>query len=189
MKYRKLGRSGIVVSEIGYGCWPIGGGWGAADDAGDIRSLHEAKEAGITFFDTAMVYASGRSESLLGKAFKDSRKDIIIADKISPKASLNGPADGVYPYDWVIECTEASLKRLGTDYIDVQQIHQWRNRFTEEDGWYDAMQKLKADGKIRSFGISTESWEPTGAVPITASGRIDVVQDIYIYAFFSSSGL
>lgn len=179
MKYRQLGRSGIDVSEVGYGCWPIGGGWGATDDAGDITSLHEARQAGVTFFDTAMAYAAGRSETLLGQAFKDSRSDIVIADKISPKTDLNGPVDDVYPYDWVIECTEASLKRLGTDYIDVQQIHQWRNRFTEAGGWYDAMQKLKADGKIRSFGISTESWEPTGAVPITASGKIDVVQDIY----------
>ncbi len=179
MKYRQLGRSGIVVSEIGYGCWPIGGGWGATDDAGDIRSLHEARQAGITFFDTAMAYGAGGSERLLGQAFKDSRSDIVIADKISPKTDLAGPVDGVYPYDWVIECTEASLKRLGTDYIDVQQIHQWRNRFTDAGGWYDAMQKLKDDGKIRSFGISTESWEPTGAVAITTSGKIDVVQDIY----------
>ena len=131
MKYRQLGRSGIDVSEVGYGCWPIGGGWGATDDAGDITSLHEARQAGVTFFDTAMAYAAGRIETLLGQAFKDSRSDIVIADKISPKTDLNGPVDDVYPYDWVIECTEASLKRLGTDYIDVQQIHQWRNRFTE----------------------------------------------------------
>jgi len=179
MKYRTLGKSGIKVSELGYGCWPIGGGWGNKDDERDIRSLREAYDKGVTFFDTAMGYGKGHSEELLGEAFKGMRDRVIIATKISPKSKPKGPVDEVYPPDWIIQCTEESLKRLNTNYIDVQQIHCWRDHYTEDPNWYKAMLKLKEQGKIRSFGVSAEDWEWDGAVRIVQSGKIDSVQAIY----------
>ncbi len=179
MRTRTLGTSGIEISELGYGCWPIGGGWGDADDERDIRSLCDAHARGVRFFDTAMGYGNGHSEELIGQAFADKRSDVIIGSKIGPKSDPSGSAEEVYPYDWVIECTEQSLKRLGTDYLDLQQIHCWRDHFTEESGWYAAMNKLKEQGKIRAIGVSAECWEPNGAVRIAESGQIDSIQVIY----------
>jgi aryl-alcohol dehydrogenase-like predicted oxidoreductase len=179
MQYRKLGKSDVLVSEIGCGCWPIGGGWGADDDDADVASMKFAFEHGVTFFDTAMGYAAGHSEELLGQAFRDMRDEVVIATKISPKSNPGGTADEVYPYDWVIECTEASLRRLGTDCIDVQQIHCWRDQFTDAPGWHDAMLNLQDEGKIRHIGVSAEDWEWNGSARITESGRVSSVQAIY----------
>ncbi len=179
MKYKTLGNSGIKVSELGYGCWPIGGHWGDTNDERDIRSLRDAFERGVNFFDTAMGYGNGRSEELIGQAFAKNREEVIIASKIGPKCDPMSHADEAYPYEWVIECTEKSLKRLNTDYLDVQQIHTWRDHYTEESGWFRAMQKLKEEGKIRSIAVSAECWKPDGALRIVETGKIDSVQVIY----------
>jgi aryl-alcohol dehydrogenase-like predicted oxidoreductase len=179
MKYRKLGNSGIEVSELGYGCWPIGGGWGNRDDERDIRSLKSAYDRGVTFFDTAMVYGGGHSEEVLGKAFAGMRDKVVIATKIGPKAKPELPVHESYPSEWIIECTEESLKRLGTEYIDVQQIHCWRNHYTDDPSWLEAMHRLKEQGKIRAVGVSAEDWEWSGAVRIAESGRINSIQAIY----------
>ncbi len=179
MHYRTFKKPGIKVSELGYGCWAIGGHWGAADDKADMESLRLAYENGVTFFDTAMAYGKGRSEELIGEALKNVRDKVVIATKISPKDDPSIPADEAFPYDWIIKCTENSLKRLGTDYIDIQQIHTWRDHYTEESGWYKAMLKLKKDGKLKAIGVSAEDWEPYSAVRITESGKIDSVQVIY----------
>jgi aryl-alcohol dehydrogenase-like predicted oxidoreductase len=179
MEYRTLGKSGIKVSEIGYGCWPIGGGWGNQDDARDVKSLRNAFDKGVNFFDTAMGYGGGHSEEVLGKAFKDKRDQVVIATKVGPKANPEGPIEQSYPPDWIIECTEASLRRLKTDTIDVQQIHCWRDHYADDSNWYEAMLKLKEQGKIRSIGVSAEDWEWNGSVRIAESGKIDSIQAIY----------
>ena len=179
MKYRFLGKSGIKVSELGYGCWPIGGGWGSQDDDRDIRSLREAYDHGVNFFDTAMLYGKGHSEEVLGRAFKGMRDKVIIASKIGSKDKAELPVDQAYPPDWIVKCTEESLRRLQTDYLDVQQIHCWRNHFTDDPNWHEAMRKLQEQGKVRHIGISAEDWEWNGSVPITDSGKIDSVQAIY----------
>ena len=179
MKQRKLGRTGMDVSELGYGCWPIGGGWGAQNDASDIKSLKFALDNGVTFFDTAMGYGAGHSEEVLGQAFAGMRDQVKIATKIGPKADPDGPVSESYPAEWIIECTEKSLKRLGTDYLDVQQIHCWRDHYTDSDEWFEAMTKLKEQGKIRHFGVSAGDWDHEGALRLIESGRTDSVQIIY----------
>ena len=83
MEYRRLGKSELMVSEIGCGCWPIGGGWGDTDDEADIASLEHAYDHGVNFFDTAMLYGAGRSEELLGQTFGGMRDKVIIATKVS----------------------------------------------------------------------------------------------------------
>jgi aryl-alcohol dehydrogenase-like predicted oxidoreductase len=179
MKTRSLGRSKINVSELGFGCWPIGGGWGGQDDESDIASLQLALEQGVTFFDTAMAYGDGHSEEVLGKAFANVRDQVTLATKISPKADPDGPVGEAYPASWIIECTEQSLKRLGAERIDLQQIHCWRDHYTDSDEWYEAATRLKEQGKIRAFGVSAGDWDHEGGLRLIESGRTDSVQIIY----------
>ena len=184
MQYRTLGRTGFRISEIGFGAWGIGGGWGHRDDATAMKALKTAFDWGVNFFDTAYGYGGGRSEELIGNAFKDRRGEVIIASKIPPKTGRwpvldSEPIKQTFPADWIIQCTETSLKRLGSDYLDVQQLHAWADAYTEQDDWYEGLSKLHKQGKIRAFGVSVNDWEPYNAVRLIESGRCDTVQVIY----------
>ena len=182
MEYRILGRTGIEVSEIGFGGWPIGGGWGSRDDAQALRALRHAFDLGVTFFDTALGY--GDSEKLIGEALGDVRDQVVIATKIPTKtdrwpALPSEPVSEVFPADFVVECTEQSLRNLGTDYIDVQQLHAWTPPWTEQLEWHEALVRLREQGKIRAFGVSANDWDPYGPVGLIESGLTDTVQVIY----------
>lgn len=184
MRYRKLGRTGIRVSEIGFGGWGIGGGWGRQDDEEAMRALKRALDLGVTFFDTAMGYGDGHSERLIGQAVADVRDRVVIATKISPKTRRwpvlpHEPISETFPADWIVECTEKSLRNLNTDYIDVQQLHAWTPPYVQQLEWYQALSGLKERGKIRAFGVSANDWDPYGPVDLVKSGLIDSVQVIY----------
>ena len=184
MRYRKLGRTDIEVSEIGFGGWGIGGGWGYRDDDGALWALKRALDLGVTFFDTAMGYGNGHSERLIGRAVAGVRDRVVIATKISPKTKRwpvlpHEPVSETFPADWIVECTENSLKNLGTDYIDVQQLHAWTPPYTEQLEWCEALSRLKEQGKVRAFGVSANDWDPYGPVDLVKSGMIDSVQVIY----------
>ena len=184
MQYRKLGRTGFEISEIGFGAWGIGGGWGKQDDAAAIDALRRAFDLGVNFFDTALVYGDGHSEQLIGQAIAGKRDKIVIATKIPPKtyrwpALPNDPVSETFPADWIIECTEKSLKNLNTHYIDVQQLHTWTPPYTQQLEWHDALARLKEQGKIRAFGVSANDWDPYGPTDLIKSGLIDTVQVIY----------
>jgi aryl-alcohol dehydrogenase-like predicted oxidoreductase len=184
MQYRRLGRTGIEVSEIGYGGWGIGGGWGDQDDEEALRALKRALDLGVTFFDTALGYGNGHSERLIGRAVADVRDRVVIATKIPPKTSRwpvlpHEPVSETFPAEWVVECTEKSLRNLDTDYIDVQQLHAWTPPYTEQLEWYEALTRLKEQGKIRAFGVSTNDWDPYGSVGLIQSGLTDSVEVIY----------
>ncbi len=163
MRLRKCGNSDLLLSELGTGCWEFGGGeyWGDLDQKDVNEVVHRSVELGINLFDTAEMYNEGRSESSLGEAIKGiPREKIIILSKISPS--------NCYPGTLVKHC-EASLKRLGTDYIDVYMIH-WPihphsiRHFTKDetiirnppDGaeTFKTLMTLKAAGKIRYIGVS-----------------------------------
>jgi len=183
MQYRLLGKSGIQISEIGFGAWGIGG-WGARDDAEATRALRRAYELGVTFYDTALAYGNGHSEGLIGKAFKTERHKIVIASKIPPKTSRwpvkpNEPIRETFPADWVIECTEKSLKNLGTDYLDVIQLHAWTDAYCQHTEWLEAFQHLNEQGKIRAFGVSVNDWDAYGGVGLAQAGLVDSIQVIY----------
>ncbi|MGD0462887.1 MAG: aldo/keto reductase [Tepidisphaeraceae bacterium] len=185
MLYRKLGKSGIKVSEIGFGAWQIGGGFGKQDDAEAIACIHRAIDLGVNFIDTAAVYGDGHSEKLIGRALAGPtrRAGIAIASKIPPKtqrqATDKDPINQVFPADWIVEVTERSLANLKIDCLDLQQLHSWTPAFLRQTQWLDAFQKLKKQGKIKSFGVSANDWDPYGAVELTQSGLIDSVQVIY----------
>jgi aryl-alcohol dehydrogenase-like predicted oxidoreductase len=184
MHYRQLGRTGIIISEIGFGAWGIGGGWGNRDDQQAQQALRCALDMGINFFDTALGYGNGHSEKLIGEAISGKRDKVVIATKIPPKtyrwpALPDQPVTETFPKDWIIECTERSLRNLNVDYIDVQQLHAWTPNYLSQLDWYEGLMQLKEQGKIRAFGVSANDWDPYGPVNLVYSGLIDTVQVIY----------
>jgi aryl-alcohol dehydrogenase-like predicted oxidoreductase len=184
MHYRQLGRTGIIISEIGFGAWGIGGGWGNRDDRQARLALDCALELGINFFDTALAYGDGHSEQLIGKHIAGKQDKIVIATKIPPKTQQwpvrpNQPVTDTFPTDWVIECTERSLKNLNVECIDLQQLHAWTPNYLSQLDWYEGFMRLKEQGKIRAIGVSSNDWDPYGPVNLINSGMIDTVQVIY----------
>jgi aryl-alcohol dehydrogenase-like predicted oxidoreductase len=153
MESRMLGRSGIEVSPMGIGCWAIGGSnWGGgANDEESIRGIHKALEMGMTFFDTADAYGSGRSERVLGKALAGRREQVVIATKFGFTAT--GP--NAEP-DYIRSACELSLKRLNTDYIDLYQFHLNDYDPQRAKEVRETLESLVASGKIRTYGWSTD---------------------------------
>lgn len=181
---RELGRTGLNVSEIGYGAWGIGADmWIGAQDDESLGALRRYLDLGGNFIDTAMGYGSGHSERLVGQVARE-HPGTIVATKISP---LNGQwpaaptttADQAFPGEYLIRMTDASLERLGLPTIDVQQLHVWNDRWVDEGDWQGAAQQLKRDGKIRHFGISINDHQPDNAVKAVEAGLVETVQVIY----------
>lgn len=185
MNRRPLGSTGVEVSELGYGAWGIGRHmWLGADDEESLRALARAFELGVDFVDTALGYGDGHSESLVGAAVRRAGGGIRVATKIPPKngqwpARPGTPADDAFPADWVVRCTERSLRNLGLETIDLQQLHVWSDEWVGQGGWRDAIEQLRADGKIRHFGVSINDHEAENALELIASGAVDSVQVIY----------
>ncbi len=159
MQYRVLGKTGWQVSAIGLGTWNIGGQWGEVDDRTALATIWRAFDCGVNFFDTADAYGEppGRSEELLGKALKGVRHEVFIATKVGNWARRHGHP---FPYTsplHIIACCHASLYRLQTDYIDLYQCHIGNPTDAEVEVFLEAFEQLKAQGKIRAYGISTNS--------------------------------
>lgn len=184
MKYRTLGRAGLEVSEIGYGAWGIGGlQWTGGDDEEAKRALNLAIDEGLNFIDTALAYGEGHSERLVGEVVRSRSERIHLATKVPPKnrewPARDVPLREVYTYDYIIECTEQSLRNLGLETIDLQQLHVWHDNWTEEPEWLAALEKLREQGKVRYFGISLNDYQPWNALKVLRQGKIDTVQVIY----------
>jgi aryl-alcohol dehydrogenase-like predicted oxidoreductase len=185
MRYRALGKTGIEVSELGFGAWGIGGTmWIGADDEESLRALRLAIDQGVNFLDTAYGYGDGHSERLVGAAVRDSAETVFVASKIPPKnmqwpARAGVRAEDAFPADWIVTCTERSLQNLGLDTIDVQQFHVWSDEWVGQGDWLDGIERLKRDGKIRHFGVSINDHQPSNAIRLVESGLVDTVQVIY----------
>ncbi len=185
MRYRKLGRTGLEVSELGFGAWGIGGTmWIGADDDESLRALGLAIEHGVNFLDTAYGYGDGHSEELVGVAVRESAETVYVASKVPPKnrqwpAPPGVRAEEAFPADWIVSCTERSLQNLGLETIDVQQLHVWSDEWVGQGDWLDAIERLKRDGKIRFFGVSINDHQPENAIRLVESGLVDAVQVIY----------
>lgn len=167
MRYRKFGNTDLLVSEIGFGAWAIGGGamigntaigWGDADDTVSIAAIYNALDAGINFFDTADIYGLGHSEELLGKTIGD-KKEIIIATKVG-NVSRNEQFTVDYSKKYILNACEVSLKRLHRDSIDYYQLHSARMQHLQDGECIEAMQELQQQGKIRHWGISLNTFDP-----------------------------
>lgn len=185
MRYRPFGKTGITVSEIGYGAWGIGGAmWQGATDVESLRALHKAIDLGVNFIDTALVYGDGHSEGLVGRLVKERKERIYVATKVPPKNGQWPARNGVslnetFPRDYIIKKTEQSLKNLNLDFVDILQFHVWDDGWTDQGEWFDAIGKLKEEGKIRNFGVSINDHQPENALKLAATGKVDTFQVIY----------
>ena len=185
MNKRKLGKTNLQVSEIGYGAWGIGNsGWRGADDRESIRALNRAIELGVNFIDTALAYGDGHSERLVGQVVREQSQTIHIASKIPPAnrqwpARSGVQASATFSAAHVIQSTETSLQNLGLDTIDVQQFHVWSDEWVNQGDWMEGVRKLKEQGKIRFFGVSINDHQPANAIRLIETGLVDTVQVIY----------
>src|ERR1700683_3542894 len=154
MKYRTLGRTGLQVSEMGFGAWGIGNtSWIGADDANSVRALVAARDAGVNFFDTALVYGRGHSERLLMQAFGKS-KDIVVASKVPPKdgrwpAPSGVPLREAFPKWHVLECLRTSLANLQREVIDLYQFHVWSDEWATDPQWLETLDEIRRSGQVR----------------------------------------
>jgi aryl-alcohol dehydrogenase-like predicted oxidoreductase len=185
MNYRTLGRTGLEISEVGYGAWGIGkDAWLGAEDDESVKALHKAIDLGLNFIDTALAYGNGHSEQLVGRVVKERDETVYVATKIPPKnQEWPAPAglhpDETFPGAYVRECTETSLKNLGFEAIDLQQFHVWSDEWVGEGDWLEAVEDLKREGKIRFFGVSINDHQPENALKLIGTGVVDAVQVIY----------
>jgi aryl-alcohol dehydrogenase-like predicted oxidoreductase len=160
VRYRHFGRSDLEVSEVGFGVWTLASDWwGAVDDP--QRMLHAALDAGINFIDTAPVYGDdGVGEALLADLLGSNRDDIVLTTKCGYDidAARKYPGQSERPHDWdptsIRAQLEASLRRLGTDHIDLYQLHNTRIEPILDDPLWDELEKFRAEGKIRELGVA-----------------------------------
>ncbi|MEG6588211.1 aldo/keto reductase [Paenibacillus barengoltzii] len=169
MNKKTIGSSGLQVSPLGFGGWAIGGpflldglpdGWGEVDDKESIRAVQTALDQGINFFDTADVYGTGHSEEILGQALQGRRQDAVIATKFGftyDAATRNVFTKLDMSRNYIRWACLASLRRLGTDYIDLYQIHPGDFSSEQLDEAIDGLERLKQEGLIRAYGWSTWS--------------------------------
>lgn len=181
MKYRDFGNTGIKVSEVGFGAWPIGGNehgnsYGVTDDKISIEAVHAAIDAGCNFFDTADVYGWGHSEELLGKALKSKRDHLIIATKVGGDF-YQGNGFQTFTPDYIRFALEKSLMRLRTDYLDVYQLHNPPLKLINRPETYETLKELKKEGKIRAWGVSI--FDPIEGMTALRVGQPDSLQVAY----------
>ncbi|MBP6822193.1 MAG: aldo/keto reductase [Acidobacteria bacterium] len=155
MNYRKFDHASFACSEVGLGCWQLGADWGDVSDKEALEILTKAVDCGINFFDTADVYGDGRSETLIGDFLQTIKSDVFVATKLGRRQ--------IYPDNYteatIRSATEESLRRLQTDSIDLTQLHCIPTEVLRQGKVFDWLRKLKAEGKIKSFGASVESLE------------------------------
>ena len=184
MQYRSLGKSGLRVSNVGYGAWGIGKSmWIGADDEESLRSLHAARDAGVNFIDTALVYGDGHSEELIARAFGQS-SDVIIASKVPPRDYVwdikpGSPLGRTFARAHVFSSLERTLRNLGREQIDIYQFHTWHDDWATEPEWQETVHALKSSGKVRLVGISIQNHQPANVLKALDTGLIDSVQVIY----------
>ena len=184
MRYRSLGKTGLKVSEIGYGAWGIGKTfWVGAEDDESLRSLRAAHEAGVKFYDTALAYGDGHSERLIGQCFGQS-SEVIIASKVPPKDRVwpvkpGAPLRNAFPREYVLGCLDQTLRNLGRESVDIYQFHTWNDEWASEEEWQETVREMKTSGKAKLVGISIQNHQPTNVLKALDTGLVDCVQVIY----------
>jgi aryl-alcohol dehydrogenase-like predicted oxidoreductase len=183
MKYRPFGSTGLQVSEISFGAWAVGGNgfgnsYGPTQDDESLRAIATALDMGCNFFDTADVYGHGHSEELLGEALKAQRSKVYIATK-GGSDFYHEPPRLNFTEAHLTFAVEQSLKRLGTDYIDLYQLHNPPFSLLEHGHLFEMLEKLKAQGKIRFYGVSIHA--PQEGLLAMKIGRPASIQVVYNY--------
>lgn len=184
MQYRRFGRTGWQVSEIGYGMWGMVA-WSGSSEEESMTSLQRAADLGCTFFDTAFAYGNGKSEGLLGRLVKaNADKKLYTATKVPPKdqrwpAAADSTLDDCYPPDHIEEYLHKSLENAGLESFDLLQLHTWNDTWAKDDRWAKKFSDLKSQGLIGAGGVSINRWEPWNGLEAVKTGAIDSVQVIY----------
>jgi len=184
MKFRRLGRTQFNVSEVGFGAWAIGGGWGPQQEGDSVAALHRALELGVNFIDTAAGYGDCRSERIIAGVLKGRRESVVVATKTPPAPGPWPPspycaASERYPEKYLRENVEQRLRNLGTDRIDILQLHTWTRAWNRNPEPFAALRRLKDEGKVRFVGVSTPEHDQNSAIALMRDGWVDVVQVIY----------
>jgi aryl-alcohol dehydrogenase-like predicted oxidoreductase len=185
MEYRTLGRTGLLVSEIGFGAWGIGAagsGWVGASEQESIQALQRAIELGMNFIDTARGY--GESERIVGKVVRSSPSPLYVATKVPPLNGLWPAPSGIdpmeaFPGSHIRASLETSLAASGLEAFDILQFHVWSDDWVGRGDWLETIADLKREGKIRFLGVSINDYQPENALALIATGELDAVQVIY----------
>ncbi|MEW6130469.1 MAG: aldo/keto reductase [Acidobacteriota bacterium] len=184
MQYRKFGRTGWQVSEIGYGMWGMGG-WTQSNDEESLAALQRAVDLGCNFFDAAWAYGEGKSEGFLGEiARANEDKKLYTATKIPPKnrrwpSRREFTLDDCFPPDYIEKYVHSSLENAKLPSFDLMQFHVWEDGWVADDRWFKTLDAIKRQGLINAIGISINRWEPENGIAAVRSRMIDAVQVIY----------
>src|SRR5687768_13364772 len=183
MQYRELGRTGMTVSDIGFGAWAIGGSWGPQNEQDSVAALHKALALGVTFIDTAAGYGNGKSERIIAEVLKTRTEKVWIATKTPPLPGHWPPSpycdmDERYPEKYLRENVEERLRNLQTDCLDVLQLHTWTRAWNRNPRPFEILRKLQAEGKIRAIGVSTPEQDQNSVIDLMRGGWVDTVQVI-----------
>jgi len=185
MNYRFFGRTNSKISEIGFGAWAIGGGWGEQSEADSLAALNRALDLGLTFIDTAAGYGNGKSERLIAQVLKDRKEKVMVATKTPPTGPGGWPpspyclAHERYPEKYLRENVEERLGNLNTDCLDVLQLHTWTRAWNRDPQPFAVLRDLQREGKIRAIGVSTPEHDQNSVIDLMRGGWVDVVQVIY----------
>ena len=184
MEYRILGSSKLRVSEIGYGAWALGGSWGQQSDEDSRDALRRYIELGGNFIDTAQAYGDGRSERVIAEVSSRDERGCRGRHQTPPRKGRWGPPswtplEKIFPVDYVVEGVEFSLRNLGVECLDVYQLHTWCESWSTADDLFAVADRLKRQGKIRAFGISTTESFPECVLGELRTGAVDTLQVIF----------
>lgn len=173
-----------MVSEIGFGAWAVGGGWGPQSDEDSLAALHRAIDLGVNFIDTAAFYGNGRSEQIIGQVLKQRREEVFVATKTPPAPGPWPPSpycriEDRYPESYLRENVDQRRKMLGVDCIDLLQLHTWTRAWNKSPRPLDTLRQLQAEGKIKYIGISTPEQDQNSVIDLMRRGYLDAVQVIY----------
>jgi aryl-alcohol dehydrogenase-like predicted oxidoreductase len=184
VKHRAFGKTGVAVSEIGFGAWAIGGSWGPQEDSDSVAALHRALDLGVSFIDTAAGYGNGRSERIIGRVLKERGGDVYVATKTPPAPGAWPPSpydrhEDRYSESYLRANVEERLRNLGVERLDLLQLHTWTRAWNRDPKPFEVLRKMQREGKVRHVGISTPEHDQNGVIDLMRGGWVDAVQVIY----------
>jgi aryl-alcohol dehydrogenase-like predicted oxidoreductase len=184
MNYRRFGRTGYDVSEISFGAWALGGGWGPQADDDSVKALHRAIDLGVNLIDTAAGYGNGRSERVIAGVLKERPEHVFVATKTPPSPGPWPPspyckAGERYGEAYLRANVEERLRFLGVDRLDLLQLHTWTRAWNRDPEPLEVLRQLRTEGKLRYIGVSTPEHDQNAVIDLIRGGWVDVVQVIY----------
>lgn len=184
MRYRKFGKNGPEVSEIGFGAWAIGGSWGEQSDKDSLEALDTALDMGVNFIDTAAGYGDGKSERIIGAFLKQRSERVYVCTKTPPVAGKWPPSPYCriverYPENYLRGNVEQRMKNLQVEHLDVLLLHTWTRAWNDRPVALEILHKMKSEGLIGQVGISTPEQDQNCVIQLMRDGMVDVLQVIY----------